>query len=178
MLRKALSGWRKAGAVTGVGLLLAVAAAGASASSTVYRVVDDNGNVTFSDSPKDGGEAIELAPLPGLPSQASKAPDARPAAASPGPPFMPYDRFQIDSPGTGAEVGAATPVTLRIVPPLRDDHRVQLRVNGKVSQSALHSDVFWLANLPAGRHQLQADLLDGQGRRQHRTPAVTIVVAD
>lgn len=178
MLRKALRNWGKAGAVVGVGLLLAVAAAGAAASSTVYRVVDDNGNVTFSDSPRDGGEAIELAPLPGLPSQTTKAPAARTAAASPGPPFMPYDRFQIDSPGTGAEVSAATPVTLRIVPPLRDDHRVQLRVNGEVSQSALHSDVFWLANLPAGRHQLQADLLDGQGRRQHRTPPVTIVVAD
>lgn len=178
MLSKALRNWGKAGAVVGVGLLLAVAAAGAAASSTVYRVVDDNGNVTFSDSPRDGGEAIELAPLPGLPSQTTKAPAARTAAASPGPPFMPYDRFQIDSPGTGAEVSAATPVTLRIVPPLRDDHRVQLRVNGEVSQSALHSDVFWLANLPAGRHQLQADLLDGQGRRQHRTPPVTIVVAD
>ncbi|QNI04661.1 DUF4124 domain-containing protein [Halomonas sp. SH5A2] len=162
----------------GLGLVLAVWVDITAASSTVYRVVDERGNVTFSDSPSDGGEALELAPLPGLPSQYAEVPDEPPASASPGQPFMPYDRFQIRSPGAGAEVGADTPVMLSIVPRLRDDHRVQLRVNGEISQSALHSDVFWLANLPAGRHRLQAELLDSQGRRQHRTTAVTIVVAE
>ncbi|SDN34320.1 DUF4124 domain-containing protein [Vreelandella arcis] len=160
----------------GLGLLVSAVAVGANA-STVYRVVDDNGNVTFTDNPRDGGEALKLAPLPGLPDQRASTP-TRPASASPGQPFMPYDRFQIHSPSAGAEVGAATPVELRIVPRLRDDHRVQLRVNGELSQSALHSDVFWLSNLPAGRHQLQAVLLDSQGRRQHRTTPVTIVVND
>lgn len=174
MSRKALvaqaKGW-------GMGLVLVAWVDITAASSTVYRVVDEHGNVTFSDTPSEGGEALELAPLPGLPSEYAEAPN-KPPATSPGQPFMPYDRFQIRSPSAGAEVGAATPVMLSIVPRLRDDHRVQLRVNGEISQSALHSDVFWLANLPAGRHRLQAELLDSQGRRQHRTTAVTIVVAE
>lgn len=173
MSRKALvaqaKGW-------GMGLMLVAWVDITAASSTVYRVVDEHGKVTFSDTPIEGGEALELAPLPGLPSEYAKAPEARPT--TPGQPFMPYDRFQIRSPSAGAEVGAATPVMLSIVPRLRDDHRVQLRVDGELSQSALHSDVFWLANLPAGRHRLQAELLDSQGRRQHRTNAVTIVVAE
>lgn len=175
MLRKVLMGQAK---VWGFGLVLVAWVDITAASSTVYRVVDENGSVTFSDSPRDGGEVMELAPLPGLPSEYAEVPNEPPATPSPGQPFMPYDRFQIRSPRAGVEVSATTPVTLNIVPRLRDDHRVQLRVNGELSQSALHSDVFWLANLPPGQHQLQAELLDGQGRRQHRTIPVTIVVAE
>ena len=51
-----------------------------------------------------------------------------------------------------------------------------LLVNGEISQTALHSDVFWLTGLPAGQHELQAELLDSSQRLQHRTPAVTITV--
>ncbi|MCP1326417.1 DUF4124 domain-containing protein, partial [Halomonas sp. 707D4] len=88
-----------------------------------------------------------------------------------------YDRFVIESPAAGALIaGATTPVEVRIEPPLRDDHRVQLRVNGELSQSALHSSAFWLAGLSGGRHRLQAELVDGQGRVQHRTEAVSIEV--
>ncbi|WP_233337324.1 DUF4124 domain-containing protein [Halomonas sp. A40-4] len=176
MLRKVLMALTKGWGI-GLGLVLAVWVDVTAASSTVYRVVDEHGNVTFSDTPSEGGEALELAPLPGLPSEYAERSD-EPQATSPGQPFMPYDRFQIRSPSDGAEVGADTPVMLSISPRLRDDHRVQLRVNGKLSQSALHSDVFWLANLPAGRHRLQAELLDSHGRRQHRTNTVTIVVAE
>ncbi|KPQ22113.1 MULTISPECIES: DUF4124 domain-containing protein [unclassified Halomonas] len=178
MWRKALMRQARVYWVAGFALLLAAVAVNTAASSTVYRAVDENGNVTFSDTPSGGGEALELAPLPGLPSQYADRQEKPPAATSPGQPFMPYDRFQIRSPSAGAEVDANTPVTLSIAPQLRDDHQVQLRVNGELSQSALHSNVFWLANLPAGRHQLQAELLDSQGRRQHRTTAVTIEVAD
>ncbi|MCA1773371.1 MAG: DUF4124 domain-containing protein [Halomonas sp.] len=177
MLRKTLLGQAKGWGI-GLGLILAAWVDISAASSTVYRVVDERGNVTFSDSPRDGGEALELAPLPGLPRDYAGEPEEPTASTSPGQPFMPYDHFQIRSPSAGEEVGADTPVMLSITPRLRDDHRVQLRVNGELSQSALHSDVFWLANLPAGRHRLQAELMDSQGRQQHRTNAVTIVVAD
>jgi len=70
----------------------------------------------------------------------------------------------------------STAVEVAIAPPLRDDHQVRLIVNGEISQTALHSDVFWLTGLPAGQHELQAELLDSSQRLQHRTPAVTITV--
>lgn len=148
-------------------------------SQTVYRVVDGQGNVTFTDNPERGGDAITLAPLPSMPSASRPSTAAPRSLGRPGQPFMPYDRFTIANPASGASVrGGMTPVEVQVVPPLRDDHQIQLRVNGELSQSALHSDAFWLAGLPAGAHQVYAELLDSQGRVQHRTDPVTIFIAE
>ncbi len=151
---------------------------------TVYRVTGENGNVTFTDNPGRGGEALELAPLPGLPpalKAATATSTAAPAAVrprgKPGQPFMPYDHFLIALPQQGAQLAEGnTAVEVAIAPPLRDDHQVRLLVNKEISQTALHSDVFWLTGLPAGRHELQAELMDSSQRVQHRTAAVTITV--
>lgn len=168
--------------------VLAIALAGSAATAfgqTVYRVTDEHGNVTFTDNPGRGGEALELSPLPSLP-PALRASLANPRATTPaaarprgtpGQPFMPYDHFSIALPQQGARVQEGmTAVEVAIAPPLRDDHQVRLLVNGDISQTALHSDVFWLAGLAPGRHELQAELLDSSQRLQHRTAAVTITV--
>ncbi|OWV27688.1 DUF4124 domain-containing protein [Halomonas campaniensis] len=162
-------------------------AAGLAWGQTVYRVTDQHGNVTFTDNPGSGGEALELAPLPSLPPALSAAltsphsSAASPAAVrprgKPGQPFMPYDHFSIALPQQGAQVEEGmTAVEVAIAPPLRDDHQVRLLVNGEISQTALHSDVFWLTGLPTGRYELQAELLDSSQRLQHRTATVTITV--
>ncbi|WP_311065855.1 DUF4124 domain-containing protein [Halomonas sp. DWK9] len=149
-------------------------------SQTVYRVVDEQGKVTFTDNPERGGDAMTLAPLPSLPSASRPAAAAAPGSLGrPGQPFMPYDRFAIANPVGGAAVrGGMTPVEVQVVPPLREDHQIRLLVNGELSQSALHSDAFWLAGLSAGQHRLQAELIDSQGRVQHRTDPVTIFIAE
>lgn len=150
---------------------------------TVYRVTDGHGNVTFTDNPGRGGEALELAPLPSLPPalRAAITPMVTSAAlrprGKPGQPFMPYDHFSIALPQQGAWLTErSTAVEVAIAPPLRDDHQVRLLVNGEISQTALHSDAFWLTGLQAGQYELQAELLDSSQRLQHRTPAVTITV--
>ncbi|WP_249978917.1 DUF4124 domain-containing protein [Vreelandella olivaria] len=144
---------------------------------TVYRVVDAQGKVTFTDNPERGGEAVQLAPLPSM-APRTEAP-LWPPQARPGQPFMPYDRFVISTPQAGTSLpDGMTAVELHVSPPLREDHQVQLLVNGEVSQSALHSDVFWLTGLSEGYHQLQAELLDSSGRVQHRTQPVSIIVAE
>ncbi|MGP9764659.1 DUF4124 domain-containing protein [Halomonas sp. AOP13-D3-9] len=165
---------------------LSLGGVGASAfGQTVYRVTDEHGNVTFTDNPGRGGEALELTPLPSLPPALSAAlakpganttPSQRPRG-KPGQPFMPYDHFSIALPQQGAQVqDGMTAVEVAIAPSLRDDHQVRLLVDGNISQTALHSDVFWLTGLTSGRHELQAELLDSSQRLQHRTAAVTIMV--
>lgn len=146
------------------------------AAQAVYRVVDEQGRVTFTDNPARGGEAVELAPLPGVSSSSpASEPSGKPA---PGPPFMPYDRFTIAYPAHQARLNsAATAVEIDLSPALRDDHQLRLRLNGEINQSAMHSEAFWMANLPAGVHQLQAELLDAQGRVRHQTPMVRFHVA-
>ncbi|MCA8865533.1 MULTISPECIES: DUF4124 domain-containing protein [unclassified Halomonas] len=170
-------------------------AAGPAWGQTVYRVTDEHGNVTFTDNPGRGGEALELAPLPVLPPALSAAltrtgtanssttdfstttPAVTRPSGKPGQPFMPYDHFSIALPQQGARMEEGmTAVEVAIAPPLRDDHQVRLLVNGEISQTALHSDVFWLTGLASGRHELQAELLDSSQRLQHRTATVTITV--
>ena len=168
--------------------LVLVSGVGLAFGQTVFRVTDEHGNVTFTDNPDRGGEALELAPLPGLPPalraamphhQSSHQPSRhqeRPRGR-PGQPFMPYDHFTIVLPQQGAQLEEGmTAVEINVAPPLREDHQVRLRVNGEISQTALHSDVFWLTGLAAGRHELQAELLDSSQRLQHRSVPVTIHV--
>ncbi|WP_346796617.1 DUF4124 domain-containing protein [Halomonas sp. Bachu 37] len=163
-----------------VGTLLWSSSVSQAFAQTVFRVVDEQGNVTFTDKPDRGGEALQLAPLP------SALPGAAPAVdrdssprrkAAVGQPFMPYDRFAIASPAAGQILEAPlTSVSVEVVPALREDHQVRLLLDGEISQSALHSDVFWLAGLERGEHRLQAELLDSSGRVRHRSREITLSV--
>ncbi|UYO75788.1 DUF4124 domain-containing protein [Halomonas qinghailakensis] len=163
---------------TGATLLLCLWVSAAQ-SQTVYRVVDEQGKVTFTDNPERGGEVLTLAPLPGVSTSLPPVATSSRRQGYPGQPFMPYDRFAIELPQAEASLqNDHTAVVVDVVPPLREDHRIQLLVNGEISQSALHSDAFWLAGLAAGQHQLQAELLDSDGRVQHRTDPVSIFIVD
>lgn len=163
---------------TGAALLLCLWVSAAQ-SQTVYRLVDEQGNVTFTDNPERGGAAMTLAPLPSVSTSPPPAAASPRRQAHPGKPFMPYDRFAIEVPQAEATLrNDHTSVVVDVAPPLREDHRIQLLVNGEISQSALHSDAFWLAGLAAGQHQLQAELLDSGGRVQHRTDPVSIFIVD
>lgn len=157
---------------------------------TIYRSTDAQGNVVFTDNPERGGEEVDLEPLTVVPSrgevrdqEAVTRVESGGTSASrdgPGEPFMPYDSFRIASPGneetlpTGA--AGSLEVTLGIEPRLREDHRVRLLVDGRVSQSALHTEAFLLTDLTRGEHVLQAELIDGSGEVRHRTSPVTLYV--
>lgn len=174
----------KALAVLVLGLSVSLAAH----AQTIYRTIDAQGNVVFTDNPEGGGEEVTLDPLTVVPSPsepAGMAPEVQGDggggdAASPGQPFMPYDSFGILSPGQEETLptGSAgnVQVSLGIRPDLREDHRVRLLVDGRISQSAMHTDTFLLNNLPRGEHVLQAELLDASGAVRHRTSPVTLYV--
>ncbi|WP_445156629.1 DUF4124 domain-containing protein [Halomonas sp. E14] len=172
-----------------VALLILWLMAASAFATTIYRTVDAQGNVIFSDNPERGGEAVQLAPLTVVPASAGErrsvvAPRVEGIAprvpAAPGQPFMPYDTFRIFSPRQGAALPAShagnLQVALLIEPPLRTDHQVRLLVDGRVSQTALHTSAFMLSNLASGRYELQAELLDARGEIRHRTPPVSLVV--
>ncbi|MDZ7851785.1 MAG: DUF4124 domain-containing protein [Halomonas sp.] len=157
----------------------------------IYRSTDAQGNVVFTDNPERGGEEVDLKPLTVVPSRGGVREGEPPAvidgggssggtSAGPGQPFMPYDSFTILSPRQEETLptGAAgnVQVALGIQPNLREDHRVRLLVDGRVSQTAMHTDTFMLNNLNRGEHVLQAELLDANGAVRHRTSPVTLYV--
>ncbi|GHB32165.1 DUF4124 domain-containing protein [Salinicola rhizosphaerae] len=147
----------------------------------VYRHIDAQGNVVYSDEPQ-AGSRVDLAPItvvdPSAPHDADSVRSMTPAP-SPEAAFE-YARFAIASPGNEQTIptGQAgnVQVKLSIEPALRRQDRVQLRVDGKVRQSPMHSSVFALSQLERGEHRLQAELVDGQGQTRLATPPVTIYV--
>nr|WP_163501234.1 DUF4124 domain-containing protein [Halomonas socia] len=171
-------------------LLVALLGVSSSAQATsIYRTTDAQGNVVFTDNPERGGEQVELNPLTVVPSgQRAPAPQplpevsASPSSSSQAPsaPFMPYSTFRIAAPRNEEtlQTGEAgnLQVQLGIEPALREDHRVRLLVDGAVSQSALHSEVFMVGNLERGERVLQAELLDASGEVRHRSAPVTLYV--
>lgn len=179
----------KALVILALGLSVSLAAQ----AQTIYRTTDAQGNVVFTDNPERGGEEVDLKPLTVVPGR-GEVREAEPpavidgggggngsgASAAPGQPFMPYDSFGILSPRQEETLptGAAgnVQVTLGIEPELREDHRVRLLVDGRVSQTAMHTDTFMLNNLDRGEHVLQAELLDASGAVRHRTSPVTLYV--
>lgn len=158
--------------------------AGAQA-ATVYRSIDAEGNVVFTDQPTENSERVELEPLTVVPS-----PEPIPLAptfeqddddeVAFGDPFMPYTIFRIVEPEDEQTLPTGyagnVQVELDIDPDLRDDHRVRLLLDGEISQSAVHTKAFLLTDLDRGEHTIQAELLDASGRVRHRTEPVTLYV--
>nr|WP_297462281.1 DUF4124 domain-containing protein [uncultured Halomonas sp.] len=173
--------------ILGLGLPLASLQA-----ATVYRTVDAQGNVIFSDKPIENSERVELEPLTVVPSPepqpmtssddeaSGDTPSRDDASRASGGPFMPYSTFRIVSPQDGATLPTGyagnVQVELDIDPDLRDDHRVRLLLDGQVSQSAMHTKAFMLTNLERGEHQLRAELLDASGNVRHRSAPITLYV--
>ncbi|MDV6318203.1 DUF4124 domain-containing protein [Chromohalobacter sp. HP20-39] len=173
-----ISGW----ALLMAGTCLSVSLAQA---TPVYRSVDAQGNVTFSDRPI--GEKVEVGPVNTVPSrpvtstqdvgEAREAPAAGEAEASA---FTPYERLRITAPANESTLptGAAgdTQVSVAIVPALRDAHRLRLMVDGEVRQAAQQATTFSLNDLVRGEHTLRAEVIDAEGRVLQRSAPVTLYV--
>lgn len=160
----------------------------------VYRHVDANGNVVFSDQPA-GGSKVQLTPLSVVPSTESLPPrrstpsrvsssssseSDRTRAPAVDVAFRGYTTFTIQSPSNEEtlQTGQAGNLAVRlgIEPELRPQDKVRVTVDGAPSQSAMHSTVFMVPGLERGKHVIQAELLDSTGRvRQTSEPKVVYV---
>ncbi|WP_460542524.1 DUF4124 domain-containing protein [Halomonas shantousis] len=156
----------------GVVLPSGVALSTASMAAPIYRSVDENGSVSFSDRPSPGG-AVQLEPITVLP---ASDPRLRPGPAGAGY----YSRFRVVSPENGATLSTGrsgnVQVALATAPALKPADRVQLRLDGTLSQSAMHAQVFMLSHLAEGAHVLQAELVDAGGTVRQTSAAIVFHV--
>ncbi|MCI0509759.1 uncharacterized protein DUF4124 [Chromohalobacter marismortui] len=151
----------------------------------IYRSVDAQGNVTFSDRPI--GEKVDVGPVNTVPSrpvpvmQENKEARQVPAAGEPeASAFIPYERFAIAAPGdeTTLPTGAAgdTQVRVALSPELREAHALRILVDGDVRAPARHATTFSLNGLVRGEHTLRAELVDAEGRVRQRSAPITLYV--
>jgi hypothetical protein len=157
---------------------LCLAAGAALAGTTMYKWVDAQGVVHYSDQPHPGAKKLTLpaaatyTPAPAPPLTAS-AP-AEPAAQKP------YQEFAITEPQpkqTFQNTGGQAPVTVTVSPGLRKGDQISYRVDGRETESSpTRALSITLHGMNRGTHTVQAEILSADGTAKANTDKVTFYV--
>lgn len=167
-------------AVIAAACLLALPAIGA---AEIYRIVDQDGNVTFTDrAPSDDAEPLQLPDLPVVgtePAEPLPEADTEAAGQEPTPRELRrrYRDFRITRPlqeesfwGTANTVVVSWTSKESLLPGMS----VRLFVDGKVERDTRETMV--ALTLDRGEHSVYAELRDARGRRLVTTETVTFFV--
>ena len=144
--------------------------------ATIYKTVDNNGNVVFTDTqPTDQpGETVNLRPLTPIPSPST----SRPMPVSITEPTRKlYSRFTITKPDHNATIRDQETITVKLAvsPRVEFGHTVRLRLNGKVVAESRRQSTFELKEVERGSHTLTAEIVDSQ-KQVIRSTSHTIFV--
>jgi len=163
--------------------LLLLCALPVAAATEIWRWVDANGVVHFSDQRVPGAERVTIDARTGAPvavaAPAPRAPE-RPASstARPEPPFR-YTQCSIALPEADQTLNFGEPavVSLDVRPRLRDGHRVRAQLNGDaVAGWATGSLGHTLNDLPRGSYTIAVQITSNDGRVQCTAQPVTFHV--
>ena len=156
------------------GLLTAFAAY-----ADVYRWVDEDGTVHFSDRPRDGAEEVELREAQTFSAPVTRRPPRSSRSASDEPLFR-YVSLEITEPTqeeTLWNIEGQLDVSMRLSPSLQPGHRIRLYLDGAAidglppgSTQARLTEVF------RGSHSLRAEVLNGSGTSLIQSDTVNFVV--
>jgi hypothetical protein len=145
------------------------------AASRIYKTVDANGNVVFTDIPPKDGEAGEAMTIENPNTFQPAAPESREqwivdsadentegaeAAA------FTYQSLTISAPTSDEAIrenAGNVNVVANVVPELQTGHRVRILMDGKPEQAAARA-VFMLPNVDRGSHSVQAEVIDDTGK--------------
>ncbi len=147
-----------------------------SVSAAVYRTVDPEGNVIFTDQPASGAEEVELPPVPTYQAPRYRPPASRPDDAA-SPPAPGYRKFAVVSPAPDETVrdnpGNVT-VVLAIEPDLDKaaGDRIQIYLDGKPVGKPTTSLQAVLSNVDRGEHRVSAAIVDRNKKTIRRTEPV------
>src|ERR1041385_2329034 len=150
------------------------------AQATVYRVIDAQGNITFTDeAPKPGEqyEKVDISPPNVVPMEVPTVVTAPPPASNAA---SPYRSFSITSPANDSAVrenAGNVDVSLNIAPALNapGGHRVVVLMDGaSVAQGSELN--YRLLNVDRGTHELQAEVKNASGERIALTQPVTFTL--
>jgi len=147
-----------------------------SALGQVYKWVDSDGIVHYSDEPEAGARPITL---PEISIYKFRVPDASRAAVEEKTPSVPlvedYRRFEISSPGNNESfhgVPARLDVVLDIDPALQTGHTIELSLDGRAEAAQVSKGTATIAGFAAGSHILSARIIAADGRQLDSTKSV------
>lgn len=147
------------------------------ADQTIYRVIDAQGKVSYTDTPpKDGtAEPVTLKEVNTQPAMAArKAQAPAPDAAA-----NPYTRIEIASPANDSTIPPgqlSVAVQLQLEPALQPGHRVQFYLDGKPQGPAAAATATTLDDLYRGSRTLHATIVDAKDTLVAQSNSVVIHV--
>lgn len=158
----------------------------ASAGAEVFRQVGPDGSVTYSDTPTQGAERLDLPPaqtitLPPVRSRVTATQRPTGSGAQPGKSVLSYDRLDIAAPSQGQSVRAnngEVSVSLAMQPALVPGHTIELSVSGEDGQNVYTGTGtrFDLTELSRGEHTVVARIRNGRGEQVMESPAISFFV--
>lgn len=178
-------------AALAAGLLMPMAWAQSSNSTTLYRWVDENGVIHFSDSPRPGSQDpeqdqyqvrapnVSRAPRP-APSSSRSSGDGDADASGITPAPVGYQSLSISSPSNGDtlwNIGGTLNVSLQVNPGLQPGDGIVILMDGRVmTPRPATSTSVTLSNVYRGEHVLVASIRDANGVQQIASPPIRFVV--
>jgi hypothetical protein len=140
-----------------------------SVSAEIFRTVDEDGNVVFSDippSPDQTSESVTVDPVNTFEAPAVAAPRAGSSADVEVPEVESYNSVTILAPAndtTVRENAGNVTVAVAVDPSLRAGDRLVLYMDGKQSQVRAQGTSFRLENMDRGTHTIGVRVLDDAG---------------
>ena len=147
--------------------------AAAAATAEVWRWIDDDGVVHFSDTPRAGAELVDVSESSrstGARIYRDAAPSNSDDAATATAQAFKYESLSISSPGaeeTLWNIEGTLSVSLSLSPGLQTGHQVRVYFNGEPRM--VNSTSFTLDEVHRGVHNIQAEVLDATGRLMIRS---------
>jgi len=140
-----------------------VLASGVFADDQIYRSVDEEGRVIFSDEPAEGAKPVELPPTNTM-GQPAAIPRPAPAEGTVTQ-FTGYDSVAIVQPADDESIvntGGDFSVSVQTTPALQLAHSLRLLLDGAAYASSADGG-FSLRNIDRGSHTLQVQVIDEGG---------------
>ena len=157
-------------------LLLSVTLFTFAASAQLYKGLDAEGHVVYSDQPFENSEKFTPASLSVI--NAPKAAPKKKAAAVEEPAEFKYTDFDIASPKNNETIWDAPQISisLRLKPDLNlaEGHTAWLLMDGKVVVKNSNSTSMQIGRTERGAHQLQAQVRDKEGKIVVRSRSIII----
>ncbi len=148
------------------------------APAEVYRVVDSEGRVTFTDQPPADNEQMQPVSIQQPNTQpALKAPETKSSGKTSS--VSVYDSVRIVQPGADSTIPPGQLdliVQISTSPAIALNHRIQLLFDGAPWGDPAAATSFVIDNLIRGSHQLQAQVINDIGEVIASSPSVTIYV--
>jgi len=143
-------------------------------SAAVYKSVDAEGNVIYTDEPTGNGKPIDLPPLSTVPPPkfTLSQPSAKPQGVASG-----YTSLSIVAPTqeeTLRDNTGAVPVSAGLEPALNvaAGHRFQYYLDGQTEGEPTESNQVVIANVDRGAHNVAVAVVDGEGKEVIRSNPV------